>query len=310
VIEKNVVVEPLISIIIPTFNRASMLKESIKSVENQRYSNYEIIIVDDCSSDSTEKVVKQYIIKNSKISYFRNKNNYGAGYSRKIGYEKSKGEFLIFADDDDYYTDYDFFYKAIKEFDTDIAFVSGNSLIKYENTGKYNFIPLNVKGKINRRLYLQNFQNGYDKPNSTFTTIFNKEMLEKSNIKNLIMMNDSAIYLRALLSGDAIILEDIIGVYRIHNNNITFNLKLDFLIQNLEEKKYIYDEMKNDKIIENIEKWWMDQLIVTCKYYILGSKPNDLEYNKLLLWCKNNTENQKKAEIEKKLNDVYITIKT
>lgn len=89
----------LVSIIIPTFNRANYLKRSIKSCISQSYRNIEIIIIDDCSSDNTKNVVKN--IDDSRIKYFRNSKNRGAPYSRNKGIKLSKGKYINFLDDDD-----------------------------------------------------------------------------------------------------------------------------------------------------------------------------------------------------------------
>ncbi len=88
----------LISIIIPTFNRAKILPNTINSILLNNYQNFEIIIVDDGSSDDTEKIVKNF--KNEKIRYFKIKNS-ERGAARNYGAQKSKGLFLNFFDSDD-----------------------------------------------------------------------------------------------------------------------------------------------------------------------------------------------------------------
>lgn len=90
---------PLVSVIIPTFNRAYVLKESILSVLNQTYENIEVVIVDDCSTDDTEKVVSE--INDERVVYVKNKYNQGAAASRNSGAELAKGDYLAFNDSDD-----------------------------------------------------------------------------------------------------------------------------------------------------------------------------------------------------------------
>ncbi len=91
--------DPLISVVIPTHNRAQMLKRAIKSILAQTYNNFEIIIVDDFSQDDTFSVVKNF--NNKKIKYIKNKIPKGAAKSRNIGIRNSQGEFIAFLDDDD-----------------------------------------------------------------------------------------------------------------------------------------------------------------------------------------------------------------
>lgn len=288
---------PLISIIIPTCNRKNILQEAIDSILTQEYPNYEIIIVDDFSNDNTENLVKEKYGENENIKYFKNFSNKGAGFSRKFGYSKAKGEYIVFCDDDDYYIDNKFFKKAIYYFQNNqgISFVGSNSLVKYEKNNEYKFEKLNLHGIVNNVAYLENFQIGYMKPNSTFTSIFSKKMLDRAEFENLQMVNDSSIYLRALLAGNAYIMKDIAGVYRIHNKNITFNLKLDFLIDNLKEKKYIYEKIAEKKMLDSPKQWWYDQIILTSEYYISSSKIKFEEFWELLQWCTVNTDENKET---------------
>lgn len=87
------------SIIVPTYNRENYLFKCIDSVLDQTYDNFELIIVDDGSTDNTEKLVKKY--KDKRIKYFKNENH-GIGYSRNFGLDKAKGDYIFFLDSDDY----------------------------------------------------------------------------------------------------------------------------------------------------------------------------------------------------------------
>ncbi len=88
---------PLVSVIIATYNRVSLLNNAIVSVINQTYSNLEIIVVDDGSTDGTGDFVEQF---GSKIQYFF-KNNGGVSSARNYGIKKSSGELIAFLDSDD-----------------------------------------------------------------------------------------------------------------------------------------------------------------------------------------------------------------
>jgi len=92
---------PLVSVIIPTFNRCTMLPRSIDSVLNQTYRNFECIVVDDASLDETEAVVMEYIEKDNRVIYIKNEKNMHASASRNIGINKSRGDSVAFLDDDD-----------------------------------------------------------------------------------------------------------------------------------------------------------------------------------------------------------------
>ena len=90
---------PKVSVILPTFNRAHLIEKSIKSVLNQTYKKFELIIVDDLSTDNTKEVISK--IADERICYLRNEKNLGPSGSRNIGIAHSQSEFIAFQDSDD-----------------------------------------------------------------------------------------------------------------------------------------------------------------------------------------------------------------
>ncbi len=89
----------MISVIIPSYNRAKTIERAINSVLSQTYSNLELIIVDDCSTDNTKEIVKK--IKDSRVRYYCFKENKGACAARNYGVSVSKGDYIAFQDSDD-----------------------------------------------------------------------------------------------------------------------------------------------------------------------------------------------------------------
>jgi len=92
--------QELVSVILPTYNRAHILSRAIESVLRQSYQNIELIIIDDCSNDNTNEIVNSYLNKDKRLFYIRNERNAGAAYSRNVGIEYSRGIFLMFLDSD------------------------------------------------------------------------------------------------------------------------------------------------------------------------------------------------------------------
>ncbi len=90
---------PLISVIIPTYNRAGVLSRAVKSVLDQTYDHFELIIVDDASEDDTQNVVKSFA--DERMKYIRHEKNKGGSAARNTGISASKGKFIGFLDDDD-----------------------------------------------------------------------------------------------------------------------------------------------------------------------------------------------------------------
>lgn len=90
---------PSVSVIVPTFNRVSLLKEAVGAILSQTFTDFELIIIDNLSSDGTEAFVSA--IGDSRIRYYRNPNNGVIAVSRNLGIRKSAGRFAAFCDDDD-----------------------------------------------------------------------------------------------------------------------------------------------------------------------------------------------------------------
>ncbi len=90
---------PTISIILPTYNREHLLGRSIQSVLNQTYRDFELIIVDDGSTDNTEKLVRSF--KKETINYIKHRENRGPATARNTGIKSASGEYIAFQDSDD-----------------------------------------------------------------------------------------------------------------------------------------------------------------------------------------------------------------
>lgn len=89
--------EPLVSIIIPTYNRAHLIGETLDSVLAQTYENWECIVVDDGSTDHTDEVMAEYCAKDSRFRYFHRPDTHkpGGNGARNYGFLMSRGEFVV-----------------------------------------------------------------------------------------------------------------------------------------------------------------------------------------------------------------------
>lgn len=93
--------EPLVSIITPVYNAERFLSETIKSVINQTYKNWELLLVDDCSKDNSQSIIKEFQKVENRIRYIKLANNSGASVTRNTGIKNAKGRFIAFVDSDD-----------------------------------------------------------------------------------------------------------------------------------------------------------------------------------------------------------------
>ena len=92
---------PNVSVILPAFNRVSLLGRAIDSILSQTYSDFELIVVDDCSTDNTEQFVAELASKDGRIRYIKHSENSGVATARNTGIDLSAGRYIAFQDDDD-----------------------------------------------------------------------------------------------------------------------------------------------------------------------------------------------------------------
>lgn len=90
----------LVSIIMPSYNTGRFIKETVESVVAQTYPNWELIIVDDCSTDHTDQIIKE-LLNDTRIHYIKNEKNSGAAVSRNRALREAKGRWIAFLDSDD-----------------------------------------------------------------------------------------------------------------------------------------------------------------------------------------------------------------
>lgn len=147
---------PLVSIIIPTYNRAHLIGETLDSVLAQTYQNWECIVVDDGSTDDTDAFMQHYQKRDIRFSYYKRPNGLAEGPSscRNFGFEKSKGDYINFFDSDDLFKP-DAFQAWIKSFEegvdaviSRIEFISNYEVIKQNTIKSNNLIKDHFLGNI------------------------------------------------------------------------------------------------------------------------------------------------------------------
>ena len=113
----------LVSIVTPTFNSAKYISETIQSVQKQTYQNWEMILVDDCSTDNTINLIKDFITKDKRIQLYQLESNSGPAVARNKGIENVSGKYMTFLDADDIWFE-DFIENSIKTIEeTKVHFV-------------------------------------------------------------------------------------------------------------------------------------------------------------------------------------------
>ena len=209
--------EQLVSIIMPTYNCADYILETIKSVQVQTWQNWELLIVDDCSSDNTEDIIKSILKEDSRINFYKLHQNSGAAMARNKAMEMARGDYMAFLDSDDIWLP--------EKLEKQIGFMKENDI--YFSCTAYEWIdekgtPLNkvintVKKADYNRLLL-------DCPVGNSTVMYNVSLLGKFVTPNIRKRNDDALWLQILKKEKYIYgMKDVLMKYRIRSNSISRN---------------------------------------------------------------------------------------
>ncbi len=225
----------LISVVIPTSNRARLLEKAIDSVLNQTYNNFEIVIVDDASSDDTESVVLNYHDK--RISYIRLDTAKGGNFARNLGVKQSNGQYIAFLDDDDEWLPSKL-YKQLQIFEKDesIGLVyTGAEVIHTAYDSKYKIMPQKM-GDLSTSILTFNYIG------TTSSVMIKRELFEKVGGFDIDMpqLQDYDLWIRVCqLSKIGFVKESLINYY-VHTctNQITSSVSKNQKAIEMIDKKY------------------------------------------------------------------------
>lgn len=204
----------LVSIITPTYNCGRFISETIESVLAQSYPNWEMLIVDDCSTDNTKEIVEQYQQKDSRIKYYCFEKNSGAAVARNTALKMAKGRWIAFLDSDDLWkpqklehqlefmvkNQYSFSYHNYTEIDEDSkplgVFVSGKRKV-----GKWGMFTCCWPGCL--------------------SVMYDVEKIGLIQIENVKKNNDTAMWLKVVKKAPCYLLDEDLAFYRRRKNSIT-----------------------------------------------------------------------------------------
>ena len=209
----------LVSIITPVYNSEKFLEDTIKSIENQTYTNWEWILIDDCSTDKSVEVIKKYANKNPKIRLIKLKENSGAAIARNTGIDNAKGKYIAFLDSDDLWKK--------EKLEKQIKFMQKNNY-EFTYTG-YEFAD--EKGKPTGKVVKVPTEINYKQAlkNTTISTcavIFDIENLDKQLIymPNIRKGQDTATWWKILKTGiTAYGINESLFLYRRSENTLSSN---------------------------------------------------------------------------------------
>lgn len=239
---------PLVSVLIPTYNRKELLRRAIESVRLQDYQNIEIYVSDNASTDGTFEIMKEYIKIDNRIIYKRREKNTGPLYNGSESYSHLKGKYAVILCDDDYFISKTFFSNAVKVMEENNNIVIVRGIVKYlnENTNDIFIYSYNSKEYIKGIDYFLNYgiHNGYDNITSFFA-MFRKEAGDKTQVfQRALPSGDTWIWLYLFLFGDVYFLSnEIIGCYTEHDlGQDSYNIET---LENIDYMLELIDDLKN-----------------------------------------------------------------
>lgn len=203
----------LVSIIMPSYNTGRFISETIESVLVQTYSNWELIIVDDCSTDNTDEVVKNYL-SDDRIHYIKNEINSGAAVSRNRALREANGKWIAFLDSDDLWEP--------DKLNKQIAFMENNDY----HFSYTNYIEIDEESSPNgkrvtgpKRITKHGMYNYCWM--GCLTVMYDAEVVGLIQIEDIKKNNDYAMWLKVCKKENCYLFDEILARYRKRSGSIS-----------------------------------------------------------------------------------------
>ncbi len=243
--------DELVSIIMPSFNTGQYVAQSIESVLAQTYSNWELLIVDDCSEDDTTDVVSAYL-SDKRIFFFRNDKNCGAAVSRNRALREAKGRWIAFLDSDDIWLP--------EKLEKQLAFMKENGYhFSYTNYKEIdcngNLTGVSVSGP--HRISKAGFYN-YCWP-GCLTVMYDSSVVGTIQIVDIKKNNDYAMWLKICKKHRCYLLDECLALYR---RGRTGSISSESIKQLLKWHYRLYREAEGENVFLSI--------VNTCRNMIFG----------------------------------------
>lgn len=231
----------LVSIVTPTYNCGRFIAETIESVINQTYKNWEMIIVDDCSTDDTQLIVSKYLRLDKRIKYTCLDQNSGAAVARSFAMQMATGKYMAFLDSDDIW--------LFNKLELQISYMKQNKIAftctdyeqVNENGEKINKVVRSIKKTNYNRLLL-------DCPVGNSSVVYDVEKMGKFVVPNIRKRNDDALWLQMLKKEKYIYgINEKTMLYRIRKGSISSN-KLSLVKYHWQ----LYREIENLSVIRSV----------------------------------------------------------
>ena len=196
----------LVSIIMPSYNTADYIVESIQSVLEQSYTDWELIVVDDCSTDNTDEVIKPYLT-DGRIKYYKNEKNSGAAVSRNHALREAKGKWIDFLDSDDLWMP-DKLEKQIRYMEMNSYHFSYTNYSEINAEGQRNGVTVTGPKRVTKTGMFNYCWLG------CLTVMYDAETVGLIQIADIKKNNDYAMWLKVCKKADCYLLNEELALYR------------------------------------------------------------------------------------------------
>lgn len=197
----------LVSIIMPNWNCETYVGETIHSVQSQSYQNWELIIIDDCSTDSSCDVIESFAEKDGRIKLLRNSKNLGAAESRNLGLREAKGKWIAFLDSDDLWLP-NKLEKQLEFMDANGYDYSYTRYCEIDSHGDETGVMVAGPKRVSRLAMFAFCWPG------CLTVMYNRDAIGLVQIADIKKNNDYAMWLQVCQKSDCYLLDECLAKYR------------------------------------------------------------------------------------------------
>ncbi|WP_321826104.1 glycosyltransferase family 2 protein [Maribacter dokdonensis] len=206
----------MVSIITPVHNSGKFIEECIQSVKLQTYIDWEHILVDDCSTDNSVKIIEEYAQIDSRIKLHCLAVNSGAGITRNKAIELAKGDYIAFLDSDDTWYP--------KKLQLQLNFMIANDYyFSFTSYDKMDELGNNLNSIVKSKRFVDYHSALYKNPIGCLTVMYDVKYFGKQYMPSIRKRQDYALWLKLLKKSDAYGLSEVLATYRIGNESISSN---------------------------------------------------------------------------------------
>ena len=256
----------LISIVLPVYNGAKYLRESIDSVLAQTYTNWELLIVDDCSRDETPEIAQEYARKDARIHYYRNEQNLRLPRNLNKGFSLTRGSYLTWTSDDNRYRPnaLERMHDALTNTNAQFVYCSMDIIDEHDNVIEtYIATQKNVKRLV-----------GFNTVGACF--LYTRQAYEAVGEYDheMILVEDYDYWQRIVMRFETVVVEEVLYDYRRHSGALTSTMRQDQFNRNRE--KMLLKNIGGFGKLDKLQKYYFYSALYECRSQ-LGDENNPYE---------------------------------